>query len=191
MSHAQRRRACQIIGEQPLRFSAVLGLKNTREAAVFRDKNQLYFYLTRYLIERVSWFCKDYRSIVREGDGKARIIFSRRGGLSYNGFQEYLRKLKNSESTTINWSAIDIETVKAEDHSKLAGLQIADCGISAIASAIEPDRYGNVEGQYLNELRKTIFNKRGNYLSYGLKFLPGMQRANLTAEQAANFSRYE
>lgn len=189
-NHNQKRRACQIISGQPLRFSCVLGLKNTPNAASFVQKNQLYFYLTRFLIERVSWLCRDKRPSVQEGDGRAKIIFSRRGGLSYDGFKDYLRSLRDNHQTEIHWPVIDIEAVDAQDHSRLAALQIADCGVSAIAAAIEQDPYGNVESAYLHELRDNIYNRRGNYLSYGLKTLPGLDQAGLTQAQSAAFQRF-
>lgn len=188
--HSQKRRACQIIAGQPLRFSCVLGLKNTPNAATFVQKNQLYFYLTRYLIERVSWLCRDKRPSVQEGDGRAKITFSRRGGLSYDGFKEYLRYLKLSCETQIHWPVVDIDAVDAQDHSRLAALQIADCGVSAIAAALEPDPYGNVEYAYLHELSGNIYNRNGNYLSYGLKTLPPLEQTNLTQAQAAAFQRF-
>lgn len=189
MNHSQRRRASQMLSGQPIRFVCVLGLKNTSEAKVFVEKNQLYFYLTRYLIERVSWFCRDYRPLVREGDGRAKIIFSRRGGLNYDGFKTYLRELRDGAITTIHWPAIDIDAVDAMDHSKLAGLQIADCGVSAVAAAIEPDRYGNVEGAYLDAIAQNLYSRGGKTLSYGVKFLPNIDRVTLSLQQSAIFSR--
>jgi Protein of unknown function (DUF3800) len=191
MNHSQRRRACQLIAGQALRFSCVLGLKNADEAKVFVEKNQLYFYLTRYLIERVSWFCRDNRPVVREGDGRARIIFSRRGGLSYDGFKEYLVGLRDRNETTVHWPSIDIETVEATDHSKLAGLQIADCGVSAVASAIEQDRYGNVEGSYLGEIAPNLYRRGGKVMSYGLKFLPNLDKFSFSPQQSAAFDRFD
>lgn len=186
-NHGQKRRACQIISGQPLRFSCVLGLKNTSDAQPFVGKNQLYFYLTRYLIERVSWLCRDKRRSVQEGDGRAKITFSRRGGLSYDGFKSYLKLLKERNETEIHWPVIDIDAVDAQDHSRVAALQIADCGVSAITAAIEPDLYGNIEASYLQELASNIYNRNGNYLSYGLKTLPPLDKANLTSAQAAAF----
>lgn len=190
-NHAQRRRACQILSEKALRFSCVLGLKDATEAQAFKEKNQLYFYLTRFLIERVSWFCRDYRTQVKEGDGRAKIVFSRRGGMSYPDFQEYLRNLKENHETQIHWPVIDIEGVEAADHSRLAALQIADCGVSAVASAIEPDKFGNVEGSYISELSGNIYSRNGNYLSYGLKSLPNLDLANLNSDQAAIFQKFK
>jgi hypothetical protein len=189
-NHSQKRRACQIISGQPLRFSCVLGLKNTPNAAAFTKKNQLYFYLTRFLVERVSWLCRERRPSVPEGDGTARVTFSRRGGLSYNGFKDYLKRLRDSHDTAIHWPVIAIDDVAAQDHSRVAALQIADCGVSAIAAAIEPDPYGNVEHSYIHELAGNIYNRRGNYLSYGLKTLPASDQANLSQMQAEGFRRF-
>lgn len=189
-NHSQRRAACQVLARKALRFSCVLGLKNTPDASSFVDKNQLYFYLTRFLIERVSWFCRDHRSKVKEGDGRARIVFSRRGGMSYPDFQDYLRRLKHDHSTEIHWPVIDIDGVQAADHSRMAALQIADCGVSAVAAAIEPDKFGNVEGAYISELAQNIYNRRGNYLSYGLKSLPTLSSAPLSQSQAEIFRQF-
>ena len=190
-NHNQRRRACQLISGQNLRLSSVVGLKNAPEAKVFTQKNQLYFYLTRFLIERISWFCRDYRGIVREGDGRAKITFSRRGGLSYDGFKAYLRHLRDSSETSVHWPAIDIDAVDAQDHSRVAGLQIADIGTSAIASAFEKDPFGNTEGAYISELARNIYNRNGNYLSYGIKVLPNQEKLNLTDEQAKVLRQFQ
>ncbi|MCY1126908.1 DUF3800 domain-containing protein [Frigidibacter sp. RF13] len=189
-NHNQKRRAAQIISGKPVRFAVVAGLKTAPEASVFAAKNQLYFYLTRYLIERVSWLCRDLRPLVREGDGRAKIIFSRRGGLSYDGFKEYLRRLRDSPETSVHWPTIDIEAVEAQDHSRKAGLQIADCGVSAVAAALEKDVYGNVEGTYIRELAGNIYNRNGNYLSYGLKLLPNIEKAHLDPAQTEILLRF-
>ena len=191
LGHAQKKRACQLIAGRPLRFSCVLGLKNTPNAKTFTEKNQLYFYLTRYLIERVSWLCRDKRPSVPEGNGMAKITFSRRGGLSYGGFRDYLLHLKEHHDTQIHWPVIDIEAVDAQDHSRLAALQISDCGVSAITAAMEPDRYGNVESAYLDELRGNIYNRSGNFLSYGLKTLPALDQANLNEQQHGIFKDFK
>ena len=193
LNHGQKRRACQLIQGSPLRFSAVLGLKKTDAAAkAFREKNQLYFYLTRYLLERVSWLCRDKRPSAREGDGRAKIIFSRRGGLSYDDFRKYLKRLKDQADTTIHWPVIDIEAVEATEHSRLAGLQIADIGVSAIAAAIENDRFGNVEGRYLEDIGPNIYSRNGRFRSYGLKFHPDLNSIHdLTKEQAKAFSEFK
>lgn len=189
-NHYQKKRACQILAGKPLRFTCVLGLKNSPDAAVFTEKNQLYFYLTRFLIERVSWLCRDKRKQVHEGNGLAKITFSRRGGMSYDSFKDYLQKLRDDRDTQIHWPVIDIEAISAHDHSRSAALQIADCGVSAIASAIEPDQFGNVENSYISELRGNIYNRNGNYLSYGLKTLPSLEKIHVPENQLVAINEF-
>lgn len=190
MNHNQRRRACQIIAGQPLRFSCVFGYKDTPDAANFTQKNLLYFYLTRYLIERVSWFCRDYRKQVKEGNGQAKITFSRRGGMNYSDFQNYLRRLQAADDTEIHWPVIDIDAVEAQDHSRWAALQIADIGVSAMTAALEPDPFGNIEAIYLKELKNNIYHRDGNYLSYGLKTLPKLENLSLTVDKLAAIDQF-
>ena len=70
-----------------MRATSIIAEKTGIPPGIYTEKNQLYFYLTRFLLERMSWLCRDLRSVVREGDGRVKIIFSRRGGMSYTDFQ--------------------------------------------------------------------------------------------------------
>lgn len=174
--HNQKRVACQILSKKPCRFTSAIAHKPSLAPSNFQGKNQLYFYITRYVIERISWFCRDMRPEVGEGDGRVKIIFSRRGGMSYEDFKRYLSDLKkNPTANTVHWPVIDIDAIEAKDHSRDAGLQIADCMASATAWALEPDRFGNTEQQYLQSLKPNIYTRNDNILSYGLKLLPNKQ----------------
>jgi hypothetical protein len=189
-SHAQKRAACQILSEKPIKFISIMTRKDVPAAQVFTKRNQLYFYVTRYLVERISWFARDMRPLVREGDGSVKITFSRRGGLSYDAFSNYLHNLKLDGKSSVHWPVIDLASMSAENHAKIAGLQLADCGARAVAEALEPDTFGNVEGQYLNLLKQCQYNRDGNYLSYGLKFLPSFEGAGLSRSQKACFGTF-
>lgn len=184
-NHGQKRAACGVLQNKPLRFISVICHKPSLNPDNFVEKNQLYFYLCRYVIERLSWLCRDNRRNVPEGDGRAKIIFSRRGGMSYPDFQTYMRRLQVShEGSSIHWPIIDIEAIEAKDHSRDAGLQLADCGASATANAFEHDKYGNVESQYLHLLRRKVYERSSNFLSYGLKFHPSHGDVPLDGQQA-------
>jgi hypothetical protein len=174
LNHAQRTAACQCLAQKPIRSISILSNKRTAPSGVFTQKNQLYFYTTRYLIERISWLCRDMRPRVPEGDGRVKITFSRRGGMSYEGFRDYLLRLKTSSDNDVNihWPVIDIDGIEAKDHSSRASLQLADIVASAFACGIEPDMFGNCERRYAEELKRIVYERKGNYLSYGLKMLP-------------------
>ena len=173
-SHSERRAACTILSTKPVRFTSVLGCKERLESEDLKGRNKLYFYLTRFLLERVTWLCRDLRSEVSEGDGRVKIVFSRRGGMSYEGFRDYLYRLKADPEVSIRWPLVDIDSIDAQDHSRVAGLQLADFGVSAIAQMIERDRFGQTENGYAETLRKNIFHRGSNYRSYGLKVFPSM-----------------
>lgn len=192
LNHGQKKVASQLLSTKPVRFISSIVYKPAMRTDIFTAKNQLYFYMTRYVIERLSWFCRDMRRDVPEGDGRLKIIFSRRGGMSYDDFRSYLDRLRgDADKTNIHWPVIDIGSIEALDHSKHAGLQLADCGASAIASALEPDLYGNVEAQYLHQIQQVIYARNGNYLGYGLKLLPSITQLALTPQQAQSIQPFK
>lgn len=185
MNHSQRTMASQIVSSKALRGICIVANKSVIPAGIYIEKNQLYFYLCRYLIERISWLCRDLRPSVPEGDGRVKIIFSRRGGLSYEAFRAYLLRLKgmNDPAIQINWPVIDINGIEAQDHGKRAGLQIADIIASSITLGVEPDFYGNCDLKYAEALKPIMYHRRSNYLSYGVKLYPGVDRLVLTDQQ--------
>jgi hypothetical protein len=172
LDHQKRVAAAKHLAACPVRMVSVLISKPHLEPATFTQKNQLYFFAARFLIERLSWLCRDLRPTVPEGNGQVAITFSRRGGMSYPGFRDYLARLK-TEQTTIHWPVIDIAAVAAQSHSDSASLQLADLAASSFACAVEPDRYGNVELRYALILKERTYARAGNIINYGLKFFPG------------------
>lgn len=186
LDHAQRVMAVQHIAERPIRSVCVIANKPSIPAGTYTQKNQLYFYMCRYLIERLSWLCRDLRPQVQEGDGRLKIVFARRGGMSYSEFQNYMHRLKNvddPERVQINWAVIDIDGIEARDHSTRAGLQISDIVASGITAALEPNLYGNCEMRFAQMLKPQMYNKRGNYLSYGTKIVPSIDKLQLNVQQ--------
>lgn len=183
LNHNQKIVAAQTIASKPLRAISILAAKRPIPAGIYTEKNQLYFYMTRYLVERLSWLCRDLRPRVPEGDGRVAITFSRRGGMSYNAFREYLNRLKIAGENEVHWPVIDIEGVDAKDHSSNASLQLVDAIASSFAAGIELDRYGNCESRYAEILKPITYQRHGNYLSYGVKVVPKYEDCGLSAEQ--------
>jgi hypothetical protein len=185
LTHQQRVMACQALAMKAMRSICVMANKSVIPPNTYTLRNQLYFYMSRYLIERISWFCRDTRRDVPEGDGRVKIMFSRRGGLSYEGFRDYLSLLKSSEQDDIRiqWNVIDIPGIEARDHSSKAGLQIADLVAYCMTAGLEPDAYGNCELRYARILRPVVYHRGGNYLSYGVKLVPRADQIPLTAQQ--------
>lgn len=185
LNHGQKLATVQTIASKPLRALSVIAAKEPIPSGIYTDKHQLYFYMTRYLIERLSWLCRDHRPQAPEGDGRVAITFSRRGGMQYDEFQAYLERLKADQSgeVRIHWPVVDIAAVSAVDHSKSASLQLADAIASAFAAGFEPDRYGNCEPRYAETLKPVTYHRKKNYLSYGVKMVPHHDACGLDAQQ--------
>lgn len=185
LNHNQRVVAAQTIATKPLRAMSVLAAKRPIPKGIYTEKNQLYFYMTRYLIERLSWLCRDLRPRVPEGDGRVAITFSRRGGMSYDAFREYLHRLEASDDqeVKIHWPVIDIDGVDAKDHSSSASLQLVDAIASSFAAAVEPNPYGNCELRYAEILKPITYERKSNFLSYGVKVVPKPDDCGLNDEQ--------
>ena len=202
MNHNQRRFACQVLAGKHIGIIAALSNKRTLQDLpsdrfdVFKRKNQLYSYVTRYVLERASTICK--RQAVRQGHDNctARIVFSRRGGMQYDEFREYMTLIKEgreviSSRGVIDWDVIDPERIEAQDHGSRAGLQIADVVTSAIHLAVEPDGFGNYETSYADALRKRVLRgPDGIALDFGVVPMPKLSKSPLSAEQRAFFESW-
>ncbi len=168
-----------VIGEiarNRLRTVTVLVHKPSISAALkFKGKrHSLYFYVARFLLERVSWLCRDERR-VNEGDGRAEIVFSNRSEMKYEEFRDYLRILRDKpgeEAGRVEWSVIDCDLVSAQQHAKSMGLQVVDSVASGFQRAVEPQR-GFTEDRYARMLKPTVYAYNGRRRNNGLKIWPG------------------
>lgn len=178
LKHEQRVPYIRRVGELPIRTVSVLVYKPLiSEPEKFQNtKYLLYRYATRLLLERVSWLGRDQRR-AGEGDGFMEVIFSNRSNMSYEDIRDYLRLLlkqsdANPHQIQIDGSVIDPDRIRSVEHSRLAGLQVADAVASGIHFALKVNRYGETETGYLSHLRKSIYRHKGEALGYGLKLWP-------------------
>jgi hypothetical protein len=185
MDHPQRLMAVYELCDKPIRSITVIANKMVIPEGTYTDNSQFYHHLCRYLIERISWLCREYRPQVPEGDGRVKLVFSRRRRMNYQDFRDYISLLKSmaDPNIQIHWPVIDIEGIDAEDHGSRYGLQLADIVTSGLMAALEPDFYGNVEPRYARLLKPIVFNRNGNYMSYGTKMFPAAGDLELTEQQ--------
>lgn len=141
---------------------------------LFQQRNRLYFYASRLLLERISWYCRDRRPDAPDGDGSAEIIFSNRGGMKYDEFRNYLNVLKTQTTVfgvEIDWDVINADQITAYS-AKQMGLQIADAVASGFFFGVQASQYGFAEDRYARMLKPVVYHRRGRYNGYGLKFWP-------------------
>lgn len=185
LDHQQRVMAIGGICQKPIRSIAIIANKPIIPAGMYAEHNQLYHYMCRYLLERISWLCRDLRRSVPEGDGRVKLVFSRKRTMNYQDFRDYIQLLRNMDDPKIqiHWPVIDIQGIEAEDHGSRFGLQLADLATSGLTAALEPDFYGNVEARYARMLKPVVYNRNGNYMSYGTKMVPEVERLELSPQQ--------
>jgi Protein of unknown function (DUF3800) len=185
LNHQQRVMAIQSLCGRPFRSIAVIANKPVIPEGIYTARNQLYQYLCRYLIERISWLCRDMRPQVPEGDGRVKIVFSRKRTMDYDDFQAYMRLLWEAAQPDIriHWPVIDIDGIEAHDHGARFGLQLADLVTSGLTAALEPDFYGNVEARYARMLKPQVYCREKNFMSYGTKMFPPAGQLQLSEQQ--------
>lgn len=146
-----------------------------QEPEKFQERYRLYFYTTRYLLERVSWYCRDHRAPADGGDGTADVVFSNRSGMSYLELCEYLRYLRKHTGqfeVSMDWSVIGEEQIRSLPPGKGMGLQIADAVAGSFYHAVQASQYGFSEPRYAQMLKPVVYSRKGQYVGYGLKFWP-------------------
>ena len=175
LKHEHRLPYIDLIAGAKVRVLAVAVHKPLlREPETFQRKSVLYHYAARYLLERVSWCCRDHRK-VGEGDGTAEIIFSNRAGTSYSEMKVYFQLLKKKSEVgdvRIDWNIIRPEAVCALNHDQRMGLQIADAVASAFYYGVQVNPQGFNEPRYATMLRRVVYAHKGRLLGNGLKLWP-------------------
>ena len=117
LSHEQRLPFVDKISKADLRTVSVLVHKpSIKEPEKFQERYRLYFYMVRYLLERLSWYCRDHRTTHDTGDGSAEIVFSNRSGMSCREMRAYLDHLKQQTrlfDVRIEWSVVKSDQITA------------------------------------------------------------------------------
>ena len=149
-------------------------------------KEDMYFHASKFLIERISWACRDTDAKKAEVDPVCNIIFSRRGGLRYEKLQTYVRRLQSSPQeydTKAEWRHIDPNLITCEDHSDSNACHLAaDHFASAVGCAVELKDYYSFDDRYARIWTKKIYSYKGRIEGNGLKIWPESGTSYLRAD---------
>ncbi len=178
LRHEQRIPYVRRVSGLPLRTVNVLIYKPLiAEPARFqRGKDLLYRHATRLLLARVSRLCRDQRR-AGEGDGCTDLIFSNRSTMSGAEIRAHLSltgspAADDPSATPLDAQVIDPGRITTAEHSRLAGLQIADAVASSAYLAVTRNRYGEAEPAYLRLLAGTLYRHQHQALDHGLIVWP-------------------
>ncbi|TPW34420.1 DUF3800 domain-containing protein [Oecophyllibacter saccharovorans] len=194
LKHYQRVAACEAIKDKRFGIVCVCSnketlLNNEKEKNFFSQKGNLYNYLTRFLLERLTWQLAQFPC--EEGEKpRLTICFSRRGGTNYESMKEYFELMRDGREVkrpirSIDWEIFSPDDIKVENHSKRAGLQLADVVTSATFQGLNPGQYGYCEPRYALTLASRFLhrNRKGNIRNHGLTLIPSFETCPLTEDQ--------
>jgi hypothetical protein len=172
-----KRLVIQRIAENNSRFRAISVLVhkpmlNSGDYTWHQAKHRLYFYSVRYLLERLSWLCRDSQSCRNRsiGDGTARIIFSAREDISYEDLAAYFERLQALD-TQIAWNIIKPTQFKVLKNGRHPGLQLADAVASGMYCCDHHCSHKRT-AEWAKLLKPAIYSRNGKYLGYGIKIFP-------------------
>ena len=197
LKHPQKIVTCQEIAAFPLEVCVTLSHKvtipGTRFEEAFKKKGYLYNYLVRWLLERITTACAETS---HPAACSLKLVFSRRSGTNYQTMKEYLELMRDGREVmqpvrSSNWKVLNVADIAVENHSKWAGLQIADCVTSAFFLAVEPNVYGNYEPAYAQLLKDRVLRaKSGSALNRGVTPVPSFFKCSADAAQLEFFKSF-
>ncbi len=165
-NHHKRLYAAQVFAEEPYRaIVCAMHKPSLRKTDQFKKKQYLYNYVTRHVIERLSWLVRDETA----GQGKVDLLFEHRANLSYEDLASYIERHVKTDPEVADHVLGSIQP-RSKGQSK--NLQIADSFLGACFSALEPNQYSITDPSYIRLLAKRFYRRHGHLFSYGLKLLP-------------------
>jgi uncharacterized protein DUF3800 len=203
-----KRIACTEIAKLPLRcFVVCSNKKNMRGyknpfAAIHPAPNWFYAWLSRLLLERVTYFVREKSLEQHREIKKVRLEFSSRGGLDRFGLTSYFNWLQLQSEEGKNflplgnliWETIDRDLMFIFPHKQRAGLQLADTIASAFFKACDCVDTGACDPQFAKLLDPRMCRDPDGYegatSGYSVKLMPAFNSANLLPAQAEIFSYY-
>lgn len=142
-----------------------------------QNKDDLYFQASKFLLERISWACRDTHNVgPAQPDGKVEIIFCKRGGLRYEDLVTYMNRLREDPkkyATKADWNHLDPGLVRDEPHDNDNPAHLAvDHFASALGCAIEEKDHGMFDDRYIRLWADRFYRSNGRVVGNGLKVWP-------------------
>jgi hypothetical protein len=147
------------------------------DAQGWRDNaGDLYFQASKFLIERISWACRDTHLKLASPDPFVRIVFSERGGLRYDRFRAYMERLRGDPakySTNAAWEHLDPNLIVSEPHDDANASHLAaDYLASSIGTALERRDQGVFDDRFARLWADRFYHSNGRRMGNGFKVWP-------------------
>jgi hypothetical protein len=169
-THEQRLRIAQVLAVSPITITSVVVCKRFLSAPPLPSEHHAYLYTLRFLLERLSWLARDQGTTLS-------YTLSYITRFQIASLRDYEARLKGRQDCQIAWANIAAPG-RIDQPNRVESLQLADLAASAIGKAFEPDKWGNTERRYLEELSPRLYRHGSGpnrLTSYGLKMHPWHQ----------------
>lgn len=184
--------ACKHLADLPVRCFVVASNKQNMRgwrnpfAEKIPSDNWFYCWMTRLLLERVTHWVEQ-RSLREYGSvQKVKLVFSERGGLSYeqlNAYYQWLRYKGDNQKLALGnivYDTIDMRLLEVHNHSGHEGLKLPDIVASAFFKAADIHDTRGCDPQFAEALRDRMARwpdtKAGQISGYGVKLMPGLAK---------------
>ncbi len=150
---------CSLLGMAGFHSAHILVHKHSiRDKRLRTDKNRLYSFVSKFLVERISWVCAHLDHPYAPGNRKCKIVFSEDKSRSYESFKDYVRKLQKNydHNNSINWRYVHPDMITVEPANAGLGLMAADYHASAHGAALERKRHGATDDRFARLLCHTV-----------------------------------
>lgn len=182
LKHEQKVALCRLLANKPFGAAAIcsdkIEITNLERYLYekYKEKGHLYNYLTRFLLERLTAACTR-KARLSGTAAKLEVTFSRRSGTDYSVMRDYLFLMRDGKEKlrpvrSVDWSVLNPEDIKVENHSKRAGLQLADLVTSATYAGLEPNLYGDVETRYARVFAPRFLKENRLVSNCGVTIVP-------------------
>jgi hypothetical protein len=168
--HEQRLEAIEHVAKLNLRIVNVTVDKTAipPKSLIAGDRDALYNYSLRLLLERVSWLSD-------ANNGLAQVTLASVKGLPRRVIDSYVEKLRIQQNA-VNWEALH-PSIRVKQANARDGLQIADLAAGALDRAIRrcPNPPHRIEPAYLLKVAHLVYTRGPDRVhSYGMKSLNGL-----------------
>lgn len=204
-----KRIVCGELATLPIRcFVVCSNKKNMRGyrnpfAEKYENPNWFYAWLSRLLLERVTYFVRQKSLEQHQEIKKVRLEFSSRGGLTYASLSTYFEWLKMKSAGgdmflplgDLVWETMHRDLLHIFNTRQRAGLQLADTVASAFFKACDCYDTGECDPEFARILGKRMardpdVSSGGEISGYGVKLMPAFKKAALLPTQAPIFTYY-
>jgi Protein of unknown function (DUF3800) len=200
LADAKKTIACHEIACAALRCFVVMSNKKNiegyRNDRCYPEKNYLYWWMTRLLLERVTKFCAKWSQRLYQQPRPIKMIFSERGGMSYDRLISYLNLIRFQteagnlylKTGKLDWSVVDLRSIYVMAHANEAGLQFADVVAGAFYQSVTLDGKRPCRAEYAKILVPRLYRgPRAAIINFGLKPMPKLQHMKLEPRQREIF----